>query len=574
MDHQASEFASALERMTARLENLERRLSALEKAHGQLPQPESSERPVAGQSMPERLEEQIQSASLISVLGKSLLGIAGAYLLRAAAESAAFPKLTVVIAALVYAWLWQYLSLRARKSSQSASFAYGITSALILFPMLWECTVDFKILPPEVTALVLVASVISALILGWSGNASATVWATSVFSAGSALGLLVATRDPFPFVVALVLIAALIEFAAYRGKIAGLKHAISVPVNLAFVALLYLASRPEGFPAEYIAIPRLTLLAALTFMILVYAAGTIVRTIRLQDYVSYLDVGQTAVSFALLLMAVFYLGGEAEAKVFGISCVFSSLAAYCGAFFSERIRSQPRKYQIYISWASALLLIGGSFAFQRFILTVLLGLTAVLFTGIAIQAKNLTLGFHGFLFLLAAQIWSGILVFAGQMIVGSQISLHTVPAWWVAIAAGTCSFILLFKSWDAAGLKAVRFCSIANSAVLLTAFTVFASASLFHAGSSASSSKLALIRTVSICLVTLIVAVLGAVLKSVEIIWVAYTLLGLGTLKLVFEDLRLGSTGSFALSLLAFGIVLAIVPWIVRSATHAAAEHR
>jgi len=45
----------------------------------------------------------------------------------------------------------------------------------------------------------------------------------------------------------------------------------------------------------------------------------------------------------------------------------------------------------------------------------------------------------------------------------------------------------------------------------------------------------------------------------------AYIMIGLGTLKLLVEDLRRGSSVSFALSLLAFGVLLAIIPKLMRS---------
>ena len=89
-------------------------------------------------------------AALFSVLGKAMLGIAGAYLLRAVAESSvaaqvggrrrrhsSTPPLAGIGASRVKAGEWL------------AATIYACTSALILAPMLWELTLRFKVLPPR-----------------------------------------------------------------------------------------------------------------------------------------------------------------------------------------------------------------------------------------------------------------------------------------------------------------------------------------------------------------------------------------------------------------------------------------
>ena len=48
----------------------------------------------------------------VPVLGKAVLGIAGAYLLRAIAESGPVPKLPVLIVAIAYAAVWMVWAVR------------------------------------------------------------------------------------------------------------------------------------------------------------------------------------------------------------------------------------------------------------------------------------------------------------------------------------------------------------------------------------------------------------------------------------------------------------------------------
>lgn len=153
MPQTAESMGSALEQLNERLRDLERRVSALEghqrksgaDAHagpGAAPQ-EPLPPPRFGGSPPVKTP-----TGAATVLGKAVLGIAGAYRLRALAESGAIPKLPVLIAAIVYASLWIVWAVRTHATSRFASVTYGVTSALILAPLLWESTVRFQVLPP------------------------------------------------------------------------------------------------------------------------------------------------------------------------------------------------------------------------------------------------------------------------------------------------------------------------------------------------------------------------------------------------------------------------------------------
>jgi hypothetical protein len=565
MDHHANDFASALERFTAQLQDLERRVSALE---GDEKKSAPKVAPLVVSPTPETAQTETiastESVSLVSILGKATLGMAGAYLLRAAAESEIFPKLAVVGAALVYAWIWQFLSVRAGKGSRAAGAVYGITSALILFPMLWEITLRFKILPASVTAGLLVASVISAMILAWGTEATATIWATTIFSAATTLGLLVVTRDPLPFALALILTAAITEFVACREHWLSLRIAAAVSLDLALCAVLYVATRPGGFPDEYtpVSIPALLFLFTAPLLISASAAGY--RTIRLHRRMASLDIAQTIVTFVLLFTAVLQLGGSTAAKTFGLFCFLASAACYLAAFLHTEIQSDSRNFQVCAAWAGALFLFGSYLAIPASALSPWLSLSAILATVLAPRTKRLTLGFHGFLWLIAAQIASGLMLYAGQLYVGSYPLVAPPMAWLVALSATVCSFILLLRAWHVRGIRVLRFCSVANTSFLLSAFAVSGIVAVLHGWGPVSVPRLALIRTLVICAATLALALIGSRLKRRELVGVAYTAIGLGTLKLLLEDLRLGNTGSFALSLLAFGVLLAVIPRLVR----------
>ena len=157
----------ALAQLTARVENLERRISVLEH-----PSVETASLPTEpdGAAAPQPATGAIpvaQTGGMFSVLGRAMLGIAGAYVLRAVAESGSFPKMAVVVLALAYAAMWLVWAARVPAEAHFASTAYATTAALILAPMLWELTLRFAVLPTPMTAAVLCAFVVAASALAW-----------------------------------------------------------------------------------------------------------------------------------------------------------------------------------------------------------------------------------------------------------------------------------------------------------------------------------------------------------------------------------------------------------------------
>ena len=102
------------------------------------------------------------------MVGKAMLGIAGAYLLRAMAGSTTFPRAVVVPVALSYAAMWLVAATRVKTEEKFASIAYAGTSVLILIPMLWELTLRFNFFSAAMAAAVLGAFVVASF--SWRGG--------------------------------------------------------------------------------------------------------------------------------------------------------------------------------------------------------------------------------------------------------------------------------------------------------------------------------------------------------------------------------------------------------------------
>jgi len=79
-----------------------------------------------------------------------------------------------------------------------------------------------------------------------------------------------------------------------------------------------------------------------------------------------------------------------------------------------------------------------------------------------------------------------------------------------------------------------------------------------------NASHISGIRTFVTCLVALGLGFLAARWQRSELGWIAYAAVGLGAVKLLLEDLRFGNAASLVVSLLFYGLVLILLPRLMR----------
>lgn len=228
------EDSSEFERLKEEVRALERRLACLEGQRNSSVPEVSPAASLQADSIAGGVGDAFAMPDVAAVAGRAVLGIAGAYLLRALAETSVAPRLAVVIAAIAYSGLWLFLAWRERAGGKTAPFVYGATAAMILAPLLWEATVRFGLLPNLVTAALLVGLPALSGILGVAG------WPAVVASSATAIALMVQTGDLLPFVVAVLLIAALAGFAGSPG----LRAVAAVAANASVLLLIWIAAHP------------------------------------------------------------------------------------------------------------------------------------------------------------------------------------------------------------------------------------------------------------------------------------------------------------------------------------------
>jgi len=554
----------ALARLTARVENLERRISALEhptETAASVPvEPASlvAARPTAEAS------PFAEAGGVFAVLGKAMLGIAGAYVLRAVAESGSFPKLAVVVLALVYAGMWLVWAARVPAGAHFASTVYATTAALILAPMLWELTLRFEVLPTSVTAGVLGAFVIAAYALAWKRSLTSIVWVANAAAVITTLALLIATHDLVPFIASLLLMALASEAAAGRNRWLGLRPLVAVAADLAIGILLYIYSRAEGIPAEYKDVTTPVLLALGGILFLIYGASTIFRTTRLRQKIRFFEIGQCVIAFLLAAFSILRFGASAGPPILGAFCLLFSAACYALAYAYFDRYHEERNYHVYATWSGALFLAGSALCLPPLPLALCLSVAAIVATFLGVRVSRLTLEFHGLLYLAAAAYASGLLDYAGRALAGTFPAVPGWIVWIVAASAVSCYAVggrFRTERWNQRLLQLLS--AILAVAAVIT-FLVSVLVWLAAIGMTPGASQVAVIRTLITCAVALALAFSGSRWQRTELVWIAYGTLALVTAKLLFEDLQHGHPGSTAVSIFLYAVALILVPRMAR----------
>jgi len=563
---QTIDATTTMEQLTEQLRTLERRVAALESRDEKprdLPLPsvpiERPRPPATWRGFP-----PVETpAGAITVIGKAVLGIAGAYLLRALAESPSIPKLPVLIIAILYACFWMLWAVRTEAASRFASVTCALTSALILSPMLWETTVSFHVLSPALASVVLVGFVALTISLAWKRDLQLIPWVATLSSVGTAIALIIATQDLVPLTAALLAIAFTIEVAACLGHRLTLRAIPAVAADFSVWLMVYILTAealPEGYHPASAAILAVLSLALLA----IYGGAIAVRTFVKQDRITILEIAQGVAAFALATFGTMRATHSNAGPALGAMFLLLSAACYWGALsrFSDDVHARNRR--VFATWAAALLLAGSFLLLPANATVIFLSLSSIAATVVYARTAKLSLGLHASFYLTAAAAISTLPLYAANALAGT---VPSAPDWQialVALSALTCSVVGSRHSEDE--IKRRLLWVIPGAVVAFTAAALVIAAIVAVAAPHLvlDASRLSVIRTIVNCAVALALAFLCSRLRHIELGWLAYTAVAFGTLKLLFEDLRFGNAASLVVSLLFYGLVLILLPKLTR----------
>ena len=565
---QVADSISSVEQLSERVRELEERVVSLEEHARTSLQVTPASAPVVS---PGPLKTVLpasgvfpafSSSGMFPIIGRAVLGFAGAFLLRAITESTSLPKLPVLAVAILYACFWMVWAVRTYSSDRFASITYAITSVGILCPMIWESTVRFEVLPVTASAVVLVGFLVMTLVLADRLDLQLTPWITTLSVLATAMALIIATHELVPLTCALLAVAVATEANACVGHAMTFRAIPALVADFGVWLTVYVLTQ-ESVAEGYRPASAGTIVVICALLPLIYGASIGIRSFALRRRITVFEVVQAAVAFVLGTFGI--LSASHGSYVVVIGGVFLVLAAifYWGTLSRFAEEAYARNRRVAANAAAAFLLAATFLALPAKAEVPFLCTVAVLVTIAFMRTEKLSLGVHVSYYISAAVVISPLPLYVGNAIGSIVPGTPEWRIWTVLVTAAICYGIGSGWHSDAGKRRLLWVVPAGVVALTIVALVVAAIVGLITPHFQLEASHLAMIRTIVVCAAALLLGVASRV-RRVELGWVAYAVVALGTLKLLLEDLRYGSAASLVVSFLFYGAVLILLPRMTR----------
>jgi hypothetical protein len=573
MSDRVAELEAKVAELSESLSKMERRVALLERgltpAAARRMRSSAAGAAPAGQAAEAMLRHDAASvASTVSLAGRTLLVLAGAFFLRALTDGGRLPTWIGVGMAFVYAGIWIALADRAAAQRRLASAGFhGAAAVAVGFPLLFEVTSRFKIVPTWVSAILLSAFTAVALAVAARRRFQPLAWLVVLAAIPAAFALMLAQGRVAPPLVFLVVLGVGTVWLGYVLDWHGLRWPVAAAADLSVLLLAVEAVRP-GAPDGPV-----TAVLVQFALIATYLGSTAVRTLGLRRSVVAFETVQAAAVILVGLGGAAFVtaraGMGAGALALGILSVAFGAGAYGVAFaFVERERT-PANFYFYTSAGAAFVLAGAIFLLPsgpRALLWAALAVAAALG---ASRAGRGTLASHAAIYAAAAALSSGLLAHGWESAFASPAEPWT-PATLamvaVAVAAGVASSAIGGAPARGPLDRVPRVALLVVLAAAAAGLAIGWVAPLVAGapGAGADAGVVATVRTVVLALGALGLAALGRTERWSEARWLAWPVLGLAGVKMVVEDLPRSRPATLFLSFALYGGALILVPRLRR----------
>jgi hypothetical protein len=484
---------------------------------------------------PGPLDQLEVSSDAIPMVGFALLGIAGAYLLRALTELGTIPRGVGVAAGICYAAFWLWLAARTSAERRFAAAVRASTSVLIFAPLIWESVVRFKALSAWTAAAIVFAFCVASEAISWRKNLKVIAAVAPAACAVLAVLLLIGTYALAPFTLALLAIAAAVEFAAVQNHATEARWMVAACVDSAVLALTMLMGRPGGLPEGYAPVSIYLAVTMQGLLLVVYATSAMWRSLWRARVFTMAEIGQTAAAFLLGAGGIALITGRAFPV--GMFALASGTSCYV---FATRLAT-GRNMRAYATFglllvASAMWLMMSGIA--------LIGAWSALAVIASIWNSGESGGAHTAVFLWLALMVSRVAERSAEVFFGGGASFPAAPAAIILVAAAL-SYLAVRRRipalFIAAGLAGVA------------------------AGQLAGVLRFPCSGTIVLTAVALVLAWVGVRWHRKELVWLMYPFMVLAGFRIVMRDLPSATTMDLVIPLLLFGAALILLPRILQA---------
>lgn len=495
------------------------------------------------------------SSGLLAGLGRVLLGIAGAYLLRAVTEASILPQLAGTLVGVLYACAWLIAARRPSPDNRWLVPLHGLTASAILAPLLWEATTRFHTLRPSSAAAILALFIVLGQTLAWRRDLSLLAGIVTLAGSATAIALIVATLNPMPFSIALAIAAAAAEYGACRDRVLNTRWIIALAVDFCAFLLVYLLTRPQGLPEGYAPIPVTAVFAVQWALVAVYLTSTTVRTLARGLGMRWFEIGQLVTLVALAIGSTLRLmqGTGGAVLVVGAGCLAAAAGCYAASSMAQA-RRLDRNYHAYATFALLLVLVGGRLLMNGLPLAMLWSVLALVTIWFGERRSRNMLRVHGALYLAAAAVASGLMNWSPPAASALLITASAALAYLLILclrAAKTPS-----SSWPERVPSAIVAGLLCWSLVALATGPGITSRLPPPLGGT--------LRTVVISAAAIVLAWLGSRCRLKELVWLLYPWMTFGAIKLILEDFGQGQSATLFVSLFVYGAALIALPRLLR----------
>jgi hypothetical protein len=500
------------------------------------------------------------TAGLVPLVGRALLGLAGAYGLRAFTESGYLPASVGAVLGTLYALAWLAWAARTPAEHRLETALHSLTSAMVLAPLVWEATVRMGALTPWAAALILLIFMFFGLAVSWRKALLIPATITTITGCGTAAGLLVATHDVMPFTVVFLATAALIEISACLEHWLSERWLAASTADLSVLLATWLVTNERGLPAGYAPISHGALLGAVGALVGIYLSSTIVRTLLRGFRFTAFETAQCGAALAIAVNAALRLSEEvpALAPSIGLFALVCAAACYAVAFLLLERRGGGRNFYTYSTFGILLALAGTWVLLPANALAAVWAALAVACVWAGGHHHRATLQWHGAIYLVLALVLSG--AWLGSLAETAQVG----AAVFGALAATLCYAVRgtgTGRNFDLLRLV------IAGAAVWQTAGMVSELLSAgYHGvyGPGANHAYCAALRTGVLALGSLALAWTGSRWPRPEWPRLVVALMIVGGYRLLMVDAHEGSKPALVISMLLYGGTLMMLPKLMR----------
>jgi hypothetical protein len=500
-----------------------------------------------------------------ALVGRSLLILAGAFLLRALTEAGTLATGTGVFLGLTYATSWIVAAaLAGRKGARGSAGFFAVCAAVIADPLIFEASTEFGVLSPVGGAVALAIITAAGLVVAshWRLQESAWVFAVGAMATATILAMV---RPPGEAATAVLVALGLasVWLASARGW-ESLRWLTAVAANVGVLRLTAMATVPGG--PHGIDPPHSPLVAVLQgVLVLGYVGSSFARAVRGRNPVRAFDFLQTAAAWAIGWGGAVQLARATDSGTPGLA-VFALLvgcAAYAGAFgVVDRRQGRNRSFLFLSSLGLALVLLGLS-GITGSASAVVLAMLALIAAAVGSRWDRVTLRAHSAVLLMAAWITSGVAAEAAGDLSG-RAGFDAVPgavAMIVAFLTVITTMVVLF----ARRLKTTGWAQRLPLTALLIMSGIVVAATLVSVAALVAPGSALWMGTVALSALTIVAAVLASRWGIREAGWVVYPLLALTGFRVLLTDLASGRTVVFVIALAAYGTALVLSPRLLRT---------